>query len=47
MSLEHEYWSFVEEQLGDPVSVEYAADLDVIDVGSGFGRTKQKVIDAR
>lgn len=36
--LEKEYWSYVDNQIGDPVTVEYAADLAVTTFGSGFGR---------
>lgn len=34
----------VEDNLGDPVQVEYASDLDVRDIGSGFGIKGQKII---
>jgi len=33
--------------VGDPIKVEYAADLAVTTFGSGFGRDGQKVIDKR
>ena len=36
--LEKEYWSYVDNQVGDPVKVEYAADISVTAFGSGFGR---------
>lgn len=45
--IEKDYWNYVDNQVGDPVKVEYAADLAVTHFGSGFGREGQKVIDQR
>jgi len=45
--LEKEYWSYVDNQIGDPVKVQYAADLAVTAFGSGFGRKGQKVLDKK
>lgn len=43
--LEKEYWNYVDNQVGDPIKVEYAADLSTTHFGSGFGREGQKIID--
>lgn len=45
--LERDFWFQVEEGLGDELTVEYAADLDTTEVGSGFGRPGQKLVDPR
>lgn len=45
--LEKEYWNFVDNNVGDPVKVEYAADLAVTTFGSGFGREGQKILDKK
>ncbi len=36
--LEKEYWNYVDNGVGEPITVEYAADLAVTTYGSGFGR---------
>jgi [histone H3]-trimethyl-L-lysine4 demethylase len=36
--IEKEYWNYVENQMGEEIKVEYAADLPVKIYGSGFGR---------
>ena len=43
--LEEEYWNMVDLQQGEELRVEYAADLDTKEVGSGFGRPGQKIIN--
>mmetsp|Transcript_9373 Transcript_9373/g.7160 ORF Transcript_9373/g.7160 Transcript_9373/m.7160 type:complete len:81 (-) Transcript_9373:749-991(-) len=43
--LEKEYWNFVDNNVGEKIRVEYAADLSVQQYGSGFGREGQKVIN--
>jgi len=35
--VERQYWDIVENQVGEDYRVEYAADLDAIKYGSGFG----------
>jgi hypothetical protein len=40
--LEQEYWEYVDR--GQPLTVEYASDLDVAKVGSGFGTIGQKIV---
>jgi hypothetical protein len=42
--IEKEYWDIVENGKGGTVKVEYAADLSVDKVGSGFGKHGQKII---
>lgn len=36
VELEKEYWRFVEDNVGEKVKVEYAADLSSQEFGSGF-----------
>lgn len=36
--LEKDYWNYVDNQVGDKIRVQYAADLAVTQFGSGFGR---------
>jgi hypothetical protein len=36
--LEKDYWNYVDNNVGEPITVEYAADLAVTTYGSGFGR---------
>lgn len=45
--IEEQYWDYVENQVGDQVKVEYAADVPVNVFGSAFGRFNQKVMSAR
>ena len=37
--MEREYWNYVDNNAGDRIVVEYAADLPTTKFGSGFGRT--------
>jgi histone demethylase JARID1 len=45
--LEKDYWNYVDNNVGEPITVEYAADLAVTTYGSGFGREGQKILDHR
>ena len=45
--IEKDYWNHVENQQGEDIRVEYAADLPVTTYGSGFGREGQRVFDRR
>ena len=46
-NLEKEYWNYVDNNVGEPLKVEYAADLSVTHFGSGFGREGQPLLDQR
>jgi hypothetical protein len=37
----------VDNNVGDPITVQYAADLAVTVFGSGFGREGQKIINSQ
>lgn len=45
--IERDYWNYVDNQVGEKIKVEYAADLPTTKFGSGFGREGQKVLDPR
>ena len=42
--IEPKYWNYVENQVGEEVKVEYAADLNAKKYGSGFGLKSQAII---
>lgn len=42
--LEKEYWNYVDNNVGEKINVQYAADLSVTTFGSGFGREGQKIV---
>jgi acid phosphatase class B len=44
LKLEKDYWNYVDNNVGDPITVQYAADLSVTAFGSGFGKEGQKII---
>lgn len=35
--IETQYWNYVENQVGDQMTIEYAADLNANQYGNGFG----------
>lgn len=39
--IEENYWNYVENQMGSPIKVEYAADLNASKYGNGFGMKNQ------
>jgi hypothetical protein len=43
--IEPKYWDLVENQVGEEVKVEYAADLNAKKYGSGFGHKNQAILD--
>ncbi|MFO0117880.1 MAG: hypothetical protein ACK521_09810 [bacterium] len=45
--MEKEYWDMVELGRNPITKVEYAADIDTLKYGSGFGRAGQKLVDPR
>jgi hypothetical protein len=45
--IEKEYWSYVENQVEPRIRVQYAADLNVKNFGSGFGVEGQHLADHR
>jgi hypothetical protein len=44
-NLEKEYWNYVENQTGSSRTVEYAADINTNENGSGFGNKSQKIVN--
>ena len=44
--VEKKYWDMVEYQTGEPYKIEYAADLDANEFGTGFGTKTQEKIPA-
>lgn len=40
-NIESKYWDYVEHQIGEEYKVEYAADLNARQYGSGFGMKGQ------
>jgi histone demethylase JARID1 len=46
-ALEKDYWDMVELGKSPITRVEYAADIDTMKYGSGFGRAGQKLVDPR
>ena len=42
--LEKRYWDMVENNVGPPTRVEYAADVATSKYGSAFGRPGQKIL---
>ena len=45
--IEPKYWNHVENQVGDEIKVEYAADLNSKKYGSGFGLKNQKLMSEK